>query len=271
MPKAPVPAGAEALPASLLHRVSHRVSSPLLGVSAATQGEEKAHSGLLQALGELDLLFHVLCCLCSSSLSRLLSLSHEAELRVRLLLPALVEYRGWGGEQDLSTNPLSTLHLSELWDVLADVASPVGVHYMLLRHTLFGTMLELQLSKSTSLAHFGFRASDEGMPMWCRGSFVVRGAFQCRNWTDELRQCRRRMPIRPDTLAQQKSFQVEHCGDRFVLRPWQAQGDQRPQLQLTKRGFISIAAEGGGVIVEDGQPARRIEATAEDVPNDPAC
>ena len=33
-------------------------------------------------------------------------------------------------------------------------------------------------------------------------------------------------------------------------------------MQLTKRGFIAIAAEGGGVIVEDGRPARRIEADA---------
>lgn len=237
---------------------------------SASLVEDFSPATLLESLGDLDLLFHVLCCLRTTSLSRLLSLSHEAELRVRLLLPALVDHRGWG-EQDKLTNPLSTLHLSELWDLHADVTSPVGVHYMLLRHTLFGTMLELQLSKSTSLAHFGFQASDEGMPMWCRGSFVVRGAFQCRNWTDALRQHPRRMPITPDTVAQQKSFKVEHCGDRFVLRPWQAQAEARPQLQLTKRGFISIAAEGGGVIVEDGLPARRIEAVAEDGPDDPYC
>jgi len=242
-----------------------------LGSFAVQQSAGKAAHALLHSLGDLDLLFHVLCCLPTSSLSRLLSLSHEAELRVRLLLRALVEHRGWGGEQDLTINPLSTLHLSELWDLVVDVASPVGVHYMLLRHTLFGTMLELQLSKSTSLAHFGFRASDEGKPMWCRGNFVVRGAFQCRNWTDELRRCPRHVPITPDTLAEQKSFKVEHCGDRFVLRPWQAQGEVLPQLQLTKRGFISFAAEGGGVIVEDGQPARRIQAMAEEVPGVPAC
>jgi len=62
------------------------------------------------------------------------------------------------------------------------------------------------------------------------------------------------------------------CANKFTwLQPWQAQGEVRPQLQLTKRGFISIAAEGGGVIVEDGQPARRIEAAAADIPDDPAC
>mmetsp|Transcript_69819 Transcript_69819/g.123858 ORF Transcript_69819/g.123858 Transcript_69819/m.123858 type:complete len:243 (-) Transcript_69819:7-735(-) len=216
-------------------------------------------AALLHSLA--DLLFHVLCFLRTSSLGRMLYASREAELRIRLLLPALVDHRGWGGEQDLSSNPLSTLHLSEIWDLLADVASPVGVHYMLLRHTLFGTMIELQLAKSTSLAHFGFRASDEGMSMWCRGSFVVRGAFQCRNWIDVLDSHPRRMPITQDTLAKQSSFKFEHCGDRFVLRP--VKGELRPQLQLTKRGFISIAAEGGGVIVEDGQPARRIESTVE--------
>jgi len=270
MPEDPVISTAEAIGLLPAPQSAFAPSDVSHAVSSTAQGGE-ANAELLQSLGDLDLLFHVLCCLCTASLSRLLSLSHEAELRVRLLLPALVDHRGWGDAQDLSTNPLSTLHLSELWDLQADVASPVGVHYMLLRHTLFGTMLELQLSKSTSLAHFGFRASDEGMPMWCRGSFVVRGAFQCRNWTDELRRCPRRMPITPDTVAQQGSFKVEHCGDRFVLRPWQAKGEARPQLQLTKRGFISIAAEGGGVIVEDGQPARRIEATAEDAPDDRAC
>jgi len=253
------------------HSSSSSSSSVAAGQQVASADGVAVQAALLQSLGELDLLFHVLCSLRTASLSRLMSLSREAELRVRLLLPALVDHRGWGGKQELSTNPLSTLHLSELWDLLADVASPVGVHYMLLRHTLFGTMLELQLSKSTSLAHFGFRASDEGMPMWCRGSLIVRGAFQCRNSTDELRRCPRRLPITPDSLAQQQSFKVEHCGDRFVLRPSQAQGDVRPQLQLTKRGFISIAAEGGGVIVEDGQPARRIEAIAEDTPDVTAC
>lgn len=220
---------------------------------------------LVQSLADWDLLFHVLSFLRTISLSRLLCSSHEAELRVRLLLPALVDRRGWGGEQGISTNPLSTLHLSELWDFLADVASPVGVHYMLLRHTLFGTMLELQLSKGTSLAHFGFLSSDEATPMWCRGSFIVRGALQCRNWMEELRRCSRRMPLTQETVAKQDSFQFEHCGDRFVLRL--ARGEVRPQLQLTKRGFIAIAAEGGGVIVEDGQPARRIEADAPEAPD----
>jgi len=212
------------------------------------------------------LLFHVLSFLRTTSVSRLLCSSRDAELRVRLLLPALVNQRGWGGEHDISTNPLSTLHLSELWDLLADVASPVGMHYMILRHTLFGTMLELQLSKATSLARFGFLSSDEAAPMWCRGSFIVRGALQCRNWTEELRRCSRRMPLTQKTIAKQSSFQFEHCGDRFVLRP--AGGEVRPQVQLTNRGFIAIAAEGGGVIVEDGQPARRIEA---DLPEDRDC
>mmetsp|Transcript_40810 Transcript_40810/g.89242 ORF Transcript_40810/g.89242 Transcript_40810/m.89242 type:complete len:226 (-) Transcript_40810:192-869(-) len=220
----------------------------------------------LQSLA--DLLFHVLCFLRASSLGRLLYSSHEAELKVRLLLPALVDYRGWGGrEQDPATNPLSTLHLSEVWDLLVDVTSPVGVHYMILRHTLFGTMLELQLSKGTPLARFGFRASDEATPMWCRGSFVVRGSLQCRIWTDELRRKARGRPITQDTIAKQSSFMIEHCGDRFVLRP--VKGEVRPQLQLTNRGFIAIAAEGGGVIVEDGQPARRVEAEAVDNPWDP--
>jgi len=193
--------------------------------------------------------------------------SHEAELKVRLLLPAIVDHRGWG-DKGLSANPLSTLYLSEVWDFVADVTSPVGVHYMLLRHTSFGTMLELQLSKGTSLAHFGFVASDEATPMWCRGSFVVRGAMQCKNWTDELRRCPRRMPITQNTVAKQSTFMVEHCGDRFVLRPARGGGEFRPQLQLTKRGFIAFAAEGGGVIVEDGQPARRVEA---DAPEEPTC
>lgn len=227
-------------------------------------GASAASAVLLHVLA--DLLFHVLCFLRASSISHLLSSSHEAELKVQLLLPALVEHRGWGGKQTLTMNPLSTLHLSEIWDFLADVASPVGVHYMLLRHTLFGTMLELQLSKSTSLAHFGFLSSDEATPMWCRGNLVVRGALQCRNWSDELRRRPRRTPITQDTIAKQSSFKVEHCGDRFVLRP--ARGEVRPQLQLTSRGFISIAAEGGGVIVEDGQPARRVEA---DAPEEPSC
>lgn len=212
-----------------------------------------------------DLLFHVLCFLRASCLTQLLSSSHEAEVRVRLLLPALLDRRGWGGAGDLCTNPLSTLHLSELWDLLSDVTSPIGVHYMLLRHTLYGTMLELQLSQGTSLAHFSFRASDEAAPMWCRGNFAVRGALQCRKWTDELRQRPRRTPITQDKLAKQSSYTVEHCGDRFVLRP--AHKDEaRPQLQLTSRGFIALAAEGGGIIVEDGQPARRIEPDAPEAP-----
>lgn len=154
-----------------------------------------------------------------------------------------------------------------MWDVLANVCSPIGVNYMLLRHTLYGTMLELQLSPGPTLAHFNFRASDEAAPMWCRGSFAVRGALQCRKWTDELRQRPRRTPITQDSIAQQSSYRVEHCGDRFVLRPasklWT---EARPQLQLTKRGFIAIAAEGGGIIVEDGQPARRVEADAPEAP-----
>merc|ERR1719479_808099 len=104
---------------------------------------------------------------------------------------------------------------------------------MLLRHIMFGTMLELQLSKGTNLAHFGFCVSDEATPMWCRGSFVVRGALQCRNWTDELRRQPRRMPITQATVAKQSSYKVEHCGDRFVLRPAN-KGEVRPQLQLTK-------------------------------------
>ncbi|CAE8698769.1 unnamed protein product [Polarella glacialis] len=142
-----------------------------------------------------------------------------------------------------------------------------GVHYMLLRHTLFGTMLELQLESGSTLAHFSFRASDEEPPMWCRGSFAVRGALQCRRYSDELRQRPCRAPITQASLAQQSSYCVEHCGDRFVLRPACKAVDARPQLQLTKRGFIAIAAEGGGIIVEDGQPVRRIEADAPDLPD----
>jgi len=224
--------------------------------------EETSEISLWQALE--DLLFNVLMCLRATNLTQLLCSCHEAELRVRLLLPALLHSRGWGAAQDL--NPLSTLHLSELWDLFVDVASPIGVHYMILRHTLYGTMLELQLSQRTVMAHFGFRVSDEATPMWCRGSFVVRGPFQCRNWTDELRRWPRRLPITQFTLAKQNTFKVEHCGDRFVLRPAQGEYDLRPQLQLTKRGFIAIAAEGGGIVVEDGQPARRIEADAPDTP-----
>mmetsp|Transcript_28318 Transcript_28318/g.51109 ORF Transcript_28318/g.51109 Transcript_28318/m.51109 type:complete len:241 (+) Transcript_28318:95-817(+) len=214
---------------------------------------------LVQSLA--DLFFHVLSFLRAPTLSKLLYSSHEAELWVRMFLPALVDRRGWGGDSD--ANPLSTLHLSEMWDLLADVCSPVGVHYMVLRHTMFGTMLELQLSPGTTLAHFGFQASDEAAPMWCRGSFAVRGALQCRKWTDELRQRPCRTPLTQALIAQQSSYRVEHCGDRFVLRPACKQWtDARPQLQLTKRGFIAIAAEGGGLIVEDGQPVRRIEAEA---------
>lgn len=214
-----------------------------------------------------DLFFHVLCFFRAADLLRLLASSREDELRVRLLLPALVERRGWGGEQDLCANPLSTLHLSELWDLLADVSSPIGVHYMLLRHTLLGTSLELQLSKGASLARFGFCAADDAEAMWCRGSFVVKGALQCRKWTDELRRCPQRMPITQSNVAKQSSFTLEHCGDRFVLRPANV-GEVRPQLQLTSRGFIAIATEGGGIIVEDGLPARRIEP---DAAEDTAC
>lgn len=217
-----------------------------------------------------DLLFNVLCFLRAPSLGRLLVSSHEAELRVRLLLPALVDKRGWGGEKDMSSNPLSTLYLSELWDLLADVTSPIGVHYMLLRHTLFGTLLELQLSQGTTLTHFGFCVSDEAKPMWCRGSFAVKGALQCRTWRDELRQRPRRAPLTQATLAKQSSYSVEHCGDRFVLRPASKRAEVRPQLQLTRRGFIAIAAEGGGIVVEDGQPARRVEPDAIEDP-DPYC
>lgn len=217
-----------------------------------------------------DLLFHVLCFLRVPSLGRMLYSSHEAELKVRLLLPALLDRRGWGGEKDLCDNPLSTLHLSELWDLLADVTSPVGVHYMLLRHTLFGTLLELQLSQSTTLSHFGFCVSDEAKPMWCRGSFAVRGALQCRSPADELRRRPRRRPLTQATVAKQSSYSVEHCGDRFVLRPANNRQEVRPQLQLTRRGFIAIAAEGGGIVVEDGQPARRIEPDVMQDP-DPAC
>ncbi|CAJ1361099.1 unnamed protein product [Effrenium voratum] len=221
--------------------------------------------GLFQSIA--DLFFNVLVYLRATSLSKLLYSSHEAELWVRMYLPVLVDKRGWGGDLELCANPLSTLHLSEMWDVLANVCSPIGVNYMLLRHTFFGTMLELQLSPGPTLAHFNFRASDEADPMWCRGSFAVRGALQCRKWTDELRQRPRRTPITQASLAQQSSYRVEHCGDRFVLRPacklWT---EARPQLQLTNRGFIAIAAEGGGIIVEDGQPARRIEADAPEAP-----
>lgn len=217
--------------------------------------------------GLADLLFHVLCFLRASSLARLLYSSHEAELKVRLLLPALLDKRGWGG-QDICANPLATIHLSEIWDLVASVASPIGLHYMLLRHTLHGTLLELQLSKSTALGHFGFCASDEAPPMWCRGSFVVRGALQCKSRLEELRRRPRRTPLTQATVSKQSSYCVEHCGDRFVLRPVGKEAESRPQLQLTSRGFIIIAAEGGGVVVEDGQPARRIEATA---PEDPFC
>ncbi|CAE7796317.1 unnamed protein product [Symbiodinium sp. CCMP2592] len=224
----------------------------------------QAAEGVLPSIA--DLLLNVLSYLRAASLSQLLYSSHEAELWVRMYLPALVDKRGWGNA-DLSANPLSTLHLSEMWDVLANVCSPIGVNFMLLRHTFYGTMLELQLSPGSTLAHFNFRASDEATPMWCRGSFAVRGALQCGKWTDELRQRPRRTPITQDSLAQQSSYRVEHCGDRFVLRPackrW---SEARPQLQLTKRGFIAIAAEGGGLIVEDGQPARRIEADAPEAP-----
>ncbi|CAE8699464.1 unnamed protein product, partial [Polarella glacialis] len=81
--------------------------------------------------------------------------------------------------------------------IVSCVQSPPGsgVHYMLLRHTLFGTMLELQLESGSTLAHFSFRASDEEPPMWCRGSFAVRGALQCRRYYDELRQRPCRTPI----------------------------------------------------------------------------
>lgn len=231
----------------------------------------RCHSDFVETLGMLqpiaDLFLNVLVYLRATSLSKLLYSSHEAELWVRMYLPVLLDKRGWGGDSDLCADPLSTLHLSEMWDVLANVCSPIGVNYMLLRHTLYGTMLELQLSPGPTLAHFNFRASDEAAPMWCRGSFAVRGALQCRKWTDELRQRPRRTPITQDSIAQQSSYRVEHCGDRFVLRPasklWT---EARPQLQLTKRGFIAIAAEGGGIIVEDGQPARRVEADAPEAP-----
>lgn len=227
-----------------------------------------ALSAPLQSLA--DLFFHVLSFLRAPSLCRLLYSSHEAELKVRLLLPALVDLRGWGGEQDLCADPLFTLYLSELWDLLANVTSPVGVHYMLLRHTMFGTLLELQLSQGNTLAHFGFCPSDEATPMWCRGSFVVRGNLQCRNWWHELRRRPRRQPLTQDTVARQSTYCFEHCGDRFVLRPASRPAELRPQLQLTKRGFIAIAAEGGGVVVEDGRPARRIEPDVLEDP-DPFC
>eukprot|EP00931_Biecheleriopsis_adriatica_P082140 TRINITY_DN55536_c0_g1_i1.p1 TRINITY_DN55536_c0_g1~~TRINITY_DN55536_c0_g1_i1.p1 ORF type:complete len:275 (-),score=40.91 TRINITY_DN55536_c0_g1_i1:41-835(-) len=242
-------------------------SSVSLSIEETTAGQVMAQQPATLPQSLADLFFHVLCFLRVASLSKLLYSSHEAELWVRMLLPALVELRGWGGDAELCANPLSTLHLSEIWDVLSDVCSPIGVHYMLLRHTLFGTMLELQLSPGTTLAHFSFRASDEAAPMWCRGSFAVRGALQCKKATDELRQRPRRMPITQASLAQQSSYHVEHCGDRFVLRPACKQwSDARPQLQLTKRGFIAIASEGGGIIVEDGQPVRRIEADAPEAP-----
>jgi hypothetical protein len=196
--------------------------------------------------------------------------SHDDELRVRLLLPALVDHRGWGAEQDAGMNPLATLYLSEVWDVLADVVSPIGVHYMVLRHTLFGTLIELQLGKGTSLKNFGFCVSDDAKHMWCRGSLVVRGALQCRSWGGELRRRPSMLPIMQASLAQQDSYQVAYCGDRFVLRPANTT-DVRPQLQLTARGFIAIAAEGGGFIVEDGQPARRVEAEAQDLPGHLLC
>lgn len=259
-------AAADDMPALDAASVGACGSTATLGdVSAAASAVDcdSRDSDAVVALGTIaDLLLHVLSFLRAAALSRLLSSSHEAELLVRLLLPALAEKRGWGADGCSSNDPLSTLHLSELWDLLADVTSPVGMHYMLLRHTLFGTMLELQLLKGTPLAHFGFRASDDAASMWCRGSFVVRGALQCGNWTQELRQRPRRLPITPTNLAKQSSFRVEHCGDRFVLWPacCSTGSEVRPQLQLTKRGFIAFAAEGGGVIVEDGQPPRRIEA-----------
>lgn len=215
---------------------------------------------MLQSIA--DLFLNVLVYLRATTLSKLLYSSHEAELWVRMYLPVLLDKRGWGGDASLCADPLSTLHLSEVWDVLANVGSPIGVNYMLLRHTCYGTMLELQLSPGPTLAHFNFRASDEAAPMWCRGSFAVRGALQCRKWTDELRLRPRRTPMTQASIAQQSSYRVEHCGDRFVLRPSKMWTEERPQLQLTKRGFIAIAAEGGGIIVEDGQPARRVEADA---------
>jgi len=242
---------------------------PLASAASAVEppAQQPAATAPLHSL--VDLLFHILCFLRAQSLCRLLCSGRDNELRIRLLLPALADRRGWGCEEDSRADPLSTLHLSEVWDLLADVSSPVGVHYMLLRHTLFGTLLELQLSRGTTLTHFGFCVSDEAEPNWCRGSFVVRGPLQCRNWKDELRRCPRRTPIMQASLAQQSSYRVEHCGDRFVLRPANT-GEVRPQLQLTKRGFIAIAAEGGGIVVEDGQPARRIEADAQD-DEDAAC
>ena len=82
-------------------------------------------------------------------------------------------------------------------------------------------------SSGPTLAHFNFRASDEAAPMWCRGSFAVRGAgslgafwhrgrqaLQCRKWTDELQQRPRRTPITQESIKQQSSYRVEHCGDR---------------------------------------------------------
>lgn len=247
---------------------SVRLTSPLPPpfATAGPLGEALMSEAAGMPLHSLaDLLLHVLCFLRASSLSCLFSSSHELELRARLLLPAILDRRGWG-EQDLCANPLSTLHLSELWDIVVHVTSLVGVHYMVLRNIIFGTMLELQLSGSTTLARFGFQASDEAPPMWCRGSFVVRAPLQCKGCAEELRRRPRRLPITQATLATQSSYRVEHCGDRFVLRPAGSTAEERPQLQLTRRGFIAIAAEGGGVIVEDGQPARRIKGTDPDQP-----
>lgn len=253
------------------------VAAPVSGSCAAAAEEDSEYQreqdeeqdmAPLQSLP--DLFVHVLCFLRVPSLGCLLYSSHEAELRVRLLLPALLECRGWGGEEDLRQNPLKTLHLSELWDFLVDVTSPVGVHYMLLRHTIFGTLLELQLSQGTSLSHFGFCVSDEAKPMWCRGSFAVRGALQCRSPADELRRRPRASPLTQATVSKQSSYSIEHCGDRFVLRPANRAAEVRPQLQLTRRGFIAIASEGGGIVVEDGQPPRRIEPDLIADP-DPTC
>merc|ERR1712070_839536 len=114
----------------------------------------------------MDLFSRITVMLPASSLGRLLCSSREAELKVRLLLPAVVQQRGWllG---DPSVNVLSSLHLFELWDLIANMANPAGVHYMLLRHTVHGTTLELQLSEGrTSLGLFRFCASDAAEPMW---------------------------------------------------------------------------------------------------------
>lgn len=249
------------------HALAAVVRDQMPFASAGSQAPQTANAAPLHSL--VDLLFHVLSFLRAQSLCRLLCSARDNELRVRLLLPALVDRRGWGCEEDTRANPLSALHLSEVWDLLVDVSSPVGLRYMVLRHTLFGTMLELQLSRGRTLTHFGFCVSDESEPMWCRGSFAVRGPLQCRNWKDELQRRPRRTPIMQASLAQQSSYRVEYCGDRFVLRPANT-GEVRPQLQLTERGFIAIAAEGGGIVVQDGQPARRIEADAPDVADAPS-